>query len=70
MTLLQQDDIILQAALRFGPDYLYTIRYGTVGLTLYVETNNKEEARMLRKEIPMSYEGLRTIVIYTEKKKN
>ena len=45
MTPLQQDDIILQAALQFGPDYLYTIKNGSLGTTLYIHVGKKEEGK-------------------------
>jgi len=63
MTEIGKDDIILQAAIEFGPDYLYYIKDSNMGLTLYVEVRNKDESTRIRKEIPHSYEGLRTIVI-------
>ena len=69
MTEIGKDDIILQAAIEFGPDYLYYIKDSNMGLTLYVEINSKAESNRIRKEIPHSYEGLRTIVICTEREK-
>jgi hypothetical protein len=67
MTEIGKDDIILQAAIEFGPDYLYSIKDSNMGPTLYVEVNNKDESNRMRKEIPHSYEGLRTIVICSER---
>ena len=68
MTPLQQDDIILQAALQFGPDYLYTIKNGSLGTTLYIHVGKKEEAHITRRLVPMKYEGLRTVVTYTNRR--
>jgi len=65
MTQIQQDDILLEAAIEYGPDYNYSIANGTLGLTLYVHFNNKALSRQFRKELPMEYKGLRTIVTYT-----
>lgn len=68
MTQLAKDDIILQTALHFGADHLYYIKDSNMGLTLYAEVRDREEARILRKELPSIYEGLRTIVIYYDKR--
>jgi hypothetical protein len=70
MTEIQKDDIILQAAIEFGPDYLYSIKYGTLGLTLYVEVKDKFEARIIRKAVPPFYEELRTIILYSEREED
>ena len=68
MTQIQKDDIILKAAIEINPEYLYSIKQGTLGLTLYIEVKTSVEAHVARKEFPMMYEGLRTIVLYTNKK--
>jgi len=65
MTQIQEDDIILKAAIEINPEYLYSIKQGTLGLTLYIEVKTAQEARIARKEFPIMYEGLRTIVLYT-----
>jgi len=64
MTQIEKDDIILKAAIEINPEYLYSIRSGTLGMTLYIETNGIGEAHVARKIFPMEYEGLRTIVVY------
>ena len=68
MTPLEQDDILLKAALEFGPDHLYDIRMGTLGPKLFIHVEKKEESSVIRKLVPMEYEGLRTIVTYTNNK--
>ena len=68
MTPLEQDDILLKAALEFGQDHLYDIRMGTLGPTLFIHVEKKEESSVIRKLVPMEYEGLRTIVTYTNNK--
>ena len=65
MTQIQEDDIILKAAIEINPEYLYSIKQGTLGLTLYIEVKTAQEAHIARKEFPIMYEGLRTIVLYT-----
>ena len=64
MTLTERDVLILEAAIEFGPDYFYDIRNGTLGMTLYIEVSNKEEAHRARYAIPLSWKGLYVIVIY------
>ena len=62
---LERDNIILEAALEWGADAMYDIRAGTLGLTLYVDCDNKAEASYLRKQIPLDWHGLYTVVTYT-----
>ena len=64
MTEIEKDDIILQAALEFGPDYYYEIKHGTLGMTLYVHVENKKVSSDVRMRVPSIYENLRTIVTY------
>ena len=64
MTEMDKDDLILEAALEYGPDYFYDIRYGTLGETLYVDAGTKQNASAVRKEMPLTYKGLYTIVLY------
>tara|TARA_R110000824_G_scaffold21466_3_gene79921 strand:- start:342 stop:563 length:222 start_codon:yes stop_codon:yes gene_type:complete len=68
MTQIQKDDIILKAALEINPEYLYSIKQGTLGLTFYIEVKTRTEAKTAREEFPMIYEGLRTIILYTNDK--
>ena len=52
MTRNERDALILEAALEFGADYSYDIRNGTLGLTLYIDADSREEASLVRKEAP------------------
>tara|TARA_Y100000310_G_scaffold211725_1_gene212455 strand:- start:3359 stop:3604 length:246 start_codon:yes stop_codon:yes gene_type:complete len=63
----EDGDLILRAAIEFGPDYTYTIRYGTLGLTLYVDAGPPARSKQARKDIPCHWEGLRVIVLCTER---
>jgi hypothetical protein len=65
VTLTERDNLVLEAALEFGPDYFYDIRNGTLGLTLYIEAPNKTESRHIRKEAPCFWKDLYVIVLYT-----
>ena len=58
-------ELILKAAIEFGPDYLYSVRNGTLGPTLYVDAGPKERSLVARKEIPAQWEGLYVIVLCT-----
>ena len=69
MTKIQQDDILLKAAIEFGPDYFYEIKGGSLGLTLYIHVPGPEESKHVRGAVPMEYERLRTIVIHTTEPK-
>tara|TARA_Y100000310_G_C20639446_1_gene793054 strand:+ start:644 stop:868 length:225 start_codon:yes stop_codon:yes gene_type:complete len=64
---LERDNLILEAALEFGPDNLYTVRAGTLGETLYIETPNKLEARYVREKVPTYWHGTYVMVLYTQK---
>ena len=69
MTQIEEDDIILSAAIEFGADYIYEIKNGSLGITLFVHVNSKEEAAALRADLPTAYEGVRTIVTYCSAEK-
>ena len=69
MTQLEEDDIILSAAIEFGGDYIYEIKNGSLGTTLFVHADSKEAAGALRADLPMVYEGVRTIVTYCSAEK-
>lgn len=64
MTPLERDDLILAAALEWGSDAMYDIRIGTLGPTLYADCLNKAEASFLRKQIPIFWHDLYTVVRY------
>ena len=68
MTEIQKDDIVLQAALEFGSDHHYEIKHGTLGVALYIYVSSTHDSSALRKSIPTTYEGLRTMVIHTSNK--
>ena len=60
-----KDSLILQAAIEFGPDYTYTIKMSTMGPAMYVHAANKKSAGRVRKQVPISWNGLYTIVLYS-----
>jgi len=64
VTLTERDNLIIEAALEFGADYYYDIRNGTMGMTLYIEAPNKDEAGRVRKAAPGDWKDLYVIVIY------
>ena len=57
-------DLILRAAIEFGPDYTYIIKNGGLGRTLVVDAYTKEQASPVRAKIPGTWEGLYTMVVY------
>jgi hypothetical protein len=61
---LYKDEIILKAAVELNPEYIYEFKRGTLGPTLYVRAKDKEQARIIRKEIPPTFEGYRVLVTY------
>tara|TARA_R110000824_G_scaffold106164_1_gene250796 strand:- start:1433 stop:1678 length:246 start_codon:yes stop_codon:yes gene_type:complete len=61
----ERDTLILEAALDFGADYFYDVRNGTLGLTLYIEAPNKEEAGRIRKDAPYYWKTLYVVVLYS-----
>ena len=58
------DSLVLEAALEFGADYLYEIKNGTMGPTLYIQAPNKMEASHIRKSAPCHWNGLYVVVLY------
>ena len=64
MTPTERDNLILEAAIEFGPDYFYDIRKGTLGLTLYIEAPNKFESSRIRKIAPGHWKDLYVVVLY------
>ena len=65
MNLTERDNLILEAALEFGADYYYEIKNGTLGITLYIEAPNKDEASRIRKEAPCFWNNLYVVVLYS-----
>jgi hypothetical protein len=64
VSLLERDNIILEAALEWGADCMYDIENGTLGPTLYIDTSCKEEASEIRAKVPIFFQGLYTVVRY------
>ena len=69
MNQIEEDDIILSVAIEFGADYIYEIKNGSFGTTLFVHADSKEVASAIRADLPMVYEGIRTIVTYCSAEK-
>ena len=63
---LKKQEILLKAAIELDPEYHYDFRMGTLGPTLYIEAANRKEASQIRKNVPGTFEGYPTIVIYRE----
>ena len=61
----EKDALILDAAIEFGPDYLYEIRNGTLGLTLYIDAPSRAWATPIRQAVPGNWRGLYVVVLYT-----
>lgn len=60
-----KDEIILKAAIELDPEWNYEFRGGTMGLTLYIHTDSKKKASIIRKIAPLKFEGYPVIVTYT-----
>lgn len=61
---LVEDSLKLKAAIEFGSEYMYTIKNGGLGPTLYVAASGKQDASIARKKIPGEWEGLYVVVTY------
>jgi len=61
---VERDNIILEAALEWGADAMYDIRNGTLGPTLYIDCNCKEESSYIRHKVPAYFHGLYVVVTY------
>ena len=66
LTEKQKKEIILKASIELSPLYKYNIKNGGLGVTLVIDAETKEKASIARKLIPGVYEGLQTIVIYSQ----
>ena len=64
MTPLERDNIILEAALEWGSDAMYDIRPGTLGMTLYIDCQCKEDSSYIRQKAPGYMHGLYVVVTY------
>ncbi len=58
------DSLVIEAALEFGADYLYEIKNGTMGPTLYIQAPNKQESSHIRKKAPCYWNKLYVVVLY------
>jgi len=66
VTHLKEDTLKLKAAIELGSEYLYTIKNGGLGRTLVVDAGTPDNARIARKKIPSTWEGLYVLVIYSQ----
>ena len=64
MSKIATDSLRLKAAIEFGSDYMYTIRNGGHGPTLYIHAENQASASKIRVVAPDNWEGLFVIVTY------
>ena len=62
----EKEVLILKAISEFGDRGVYDIRNSTLGMALYVHADSREDSRILRSLIPTDWNGLYTIVLYTE----
>ena len=66
----QKDEILMKAAVEIDPDLECEIRNGTLGITLYIYVPTKQQSRTIRDLVPHQFEGLRTIVVCTERQQS
>ena len=62
----EKEEIILKAITEFGDRGLYDVSQSTLGMALYVHADTREDSKILRRLIPTDWNGLYTIVLYTE----
>ena len=62
----QKDVLLVKASAQFGNRALYSIEQKTQGLSLYAYADSKQDAEILRKTIPLRWNGLFTVVIYID----
>ena len=62
----QKEMLTLKALAEFGDRAVYEVRKGTRGMALFAYADTREDSSILRKLIPSSWNGLYTIVIYTD----
>ena len=62
----EKEALILKAISQFGDRGLYDVSQSTLGMALYVHADTREDSRVLRRLIPTDWNGLYTIVLYTE----
>ena len=66
LTKKQKEKLALQAMIEFGDRVVYEVRKGTRGMGLFAYADSREDSSILRKLIPSKWNGLYTIVIYTD----
>ena len=66
LTKKQKEKLALQAMIEFGDNAVYEVRKGTRGMGLFAYADSREDSSVLRKLIPSSWNGLYTIVIYSD----
>jgi len=66
LTKKQKEKLALEAMIEFGDTAVYEVRKGTRGMGLFAYADTREDSMVLRKLIPFSWNGLYTIVIYTD----
>ncbi len=57
-------ELKLKAAIEFGSLYTYQVLNGSLGKTLRIYAECKEEATLVRQKAPCTWEGLYVVVIY------
>ena len=62
----EKRELILKAITQFGDRGIYDVSQSTLGMALYVHADTREDSKILRKLIPTDWNGLYTIVLYTE----
>ena len=65
VTLSERDNLILEAAIEYGPDNFYNIKNGTLGMTLYIEAPNRHASSRVREQAPCFWKDLYVVVLYT-----
>ena len=62
----EKHELILKAISQFGDRGIYDVSQSTLGMALYVHADTREDSKILRRLIPTDWNGLYTIVLYTE----
>ena len=62
----EKETLILKAITEFGDHGIYDVSQSTLGMALYVHADSREDSKILRRLIPTDWNGLYTIVLYTE----
>ena len=62
----EKQELILKAISQFGDRGIYDVSQSTLGMALYVHADTREDSKILRRLIPTDWNGLYTIVLYTE----